>query len=154
MYHPYDCQSCGAPIGYLGRFFKWAHFPGSHQCKNTLDPYKYKQILVVRKDLNMRKGKIAAQCAHASLAAYLENPDDDRMVAWLKGPFTKICVSVDSEEDILRVEKQAKAHGLITRMIVDAGRTEFNGIPTRTVLAIGPDTHEALEPITGHLKLI
>jgi len=117
-------------------------------------PYSYKQILVVRKDLNMRKGKIGAQCAHASLACYLEHPDDPRMKEWLKGPFTKICVSVDSEEEMLEVERKAIEAGLITRMIIDQGHTEFHGVPTRTVLAVGPDLHENLASITGTLKLL
>jgi PTH2 family peptidyl-tRNA hydrolase len=118
------------------------------------EPYDYKQMLVVRKDLNMRKGKIGAQCAHASLACYIEHPTDPRMIEWLKGPFTKICVSVDSEDELNEIETKAIEAGLITRMIVDAGRTEFNGVPTKTVLAIGPDLHANLAPITGHLKLL
>lgn len=118
------------------------------------EPYDYKQMLVVRKDLNMRKGKIAAQAAHASLAAYLENPNDPRMLEWLKGPFAKICVSVDSEEEIDEIERKAQEAGIITRMIIDQGRTEFNGVPTKTVLAVGPDTHDNLAPITRALKLL
>lgn len=120
----------------------------------TIEPYHYKQMLVVRKDLKMRQGKTAAQCAHASLACYLEHPDDPRMKEWLKGPFAKICVSVDSEEEMLEVEHKAIEAGIITRMIIDQGRTEFNGVPTRTVLAVGPDLHENLAPITGALKLL
>lgn len=102
----------------------------------------------------MRKGKIGAQCAHASLASYLENTLDLRMMTWLQGPFAKICVSVDSEEEFDDVVRKAEEAGLITRVIVDQGRTEFNGVPTKTVAAIGPDTHEELAPITGHLKLL
>lgn len=119
-----------------------------------MEPYHYKQILVVRKDLKMRTGKVAAQCAHASLACYLENPDDPRMNEWLKGPFAKICVYVESEEELDLVEQKAKDAGVLSRMIIDQGRTEFHGIPTKTVLAIGPDTHDVLQLITGHLRLL
>lgn len=119
-----------------------------------MEPYFYKQILVVRKDLKMRMGKVAAQAAHASLKATLDNMDDARVKAWLSGPFAKICVYVESEEELLEVERNAQQAGLITAMIVDAGRTEFHGVPTRTVLAVGPATHEELQPVTGSLKLL
>jgi len=118
------------------------------------EPYAFKQMLVVRKDLNMRKGKIAAQAAHASLASYLEHYKDRRMDAWLAGAFAKICVSVDSEEEFDEIVSKARDAGILTTVIVDQGRTEFNGVPTKTVAAIGPDTHEALYSVTGHLKLL
>jgi PTH2 family peptidyl-tRNA hydrolase len=117
------------------------------------DPYHFKQMLVVRKDLNMRKGKIGAQCGHASLASFLKYPDDPRMLAWLDGPFAKICVSVDSEEEFDEAVRAAEEAGIMTTVIIDQGRTEFNGVPTKTVVAIGPDTHENLEPITGKDKM-
>lgn len=113
-----------------------------------------KQMLVIRKDLNMRKGKIAAQAAHASLGATISNLEDPRVKQWLSGKFTKIAVSVDSEGELLYIYNQAKEAGLITALITDAGLTEFNLIPTNTCIAIGPDTPENLSPITGHLKLL
>lgn len=119
-----------------------------------MEPYHFKQVLVVRKDLKMRMGKVAAQAAHASLKATIENMHDPRVQAWLSGPFAKICVSVNSEEELLDVERKAAEAGLITSMIVDAGRTEFHGVPTRTVLAVGPAKNEELEPVTGDLKLL
>ena len=129
-----------------------------------------KQILVVRKDLNMRKGKIAAQCAHASMAVLLnagsylygngtvphtfELSLTPELREWLTGLFTKVCVSVDSEQELLEVYNKALSAGLLCAMITDSGATEFHGVPTRTCCAIGPATHEALFPITGHLKLL
>lgn len=123
-----------------------------------------KQMLVVRKDLNMRKGKIAAQCAHASLSI-LKNmmtpngkvvlksiPEDFKN--WLFGLQTKICVSVSSEEELLEVYNKAKDAGLLCSLIRDAGKTEFNGIPTLTVAAIGPAKAEDLYKITDHLNLL
>ncbi len=80
--------------------------------------------------------------------------NDPRMIEWLKGPFTKICVYVESEEELLGIERAAVEAGVIYRLITDAGRTEFKGVPTHTVLAVGPDTKDVLEPITGHLKLL
>jgi PTH2 family peptidyl-tRNA hydrolase len=115
-----------------------------------------KQVIVVRKDLNMRKGKIAAQVAHASLGAVFQLGDKlgDKMVIpysgnlkhWMENEFTKICVSCDSYIELLT--------GLNAYLIQDSGRTEFNNVPTYTCLAIGPDEDEAINEITGHLKLL
>jgi len=114
-----------------------------------------KQVIVLRKDLNMRKGKMCAQAAHASLKATIENFTHYCVQQWLgNGKFTKIVVGVDSEEELLEVLQNAKKGGLITALIVDAGLTEFDGIPTTTCIAVGPASSEMLEPITGHLKLL
>lgn len=111
-----------------------------------------KQIIVMRKDLKCRRGKEIAQGAHASMKATLENLEDPRVVEWLDGKFTKICVTVQSEEELFEVYEAAKSAGLISALILDAGLTEF-GEPTHTCIAVGPDTPENLAPITGHLKL-
>ncbi len=108
----------------------------------------------MRKDLNMRKGKMIAQGAHASMKATLENMEHPKVVEWLSGPFAKIAVSVDSEEELFYVYNQAKAAGLIVTMITDHGRTEFNGQLTNTCIAVGPATSEELVGITDHLKLL
>jgi peptidyl-tRNA hydrolase, PTH2 family len=113
-----------------------------------------KQIIIMRKDLNMRLGKQIAQGAHASMKATLENLEHPNVKEWLSGPFTKIAVSVNSEEELFEIMNKAKDAGLITALITDAGRTEFNGVPTNTCIAIGPATHEDLLPITGSLKLL
>lgn len=140
-----------------------------------------KQVIVVRKDLNMRKGKIVAQTSHASLGAILNYAEDqsnhrDYIVIplidnsadklydkrnnpnplreWLNGRFTKVCVSVDSEEELLDIYQQAIDNGVNVKLITDAGLTEFNGVPTKTCLALGPDYPENIDPITGHLKLL
>src|SRR5574343_435379 len=103
-----------------------------------------KQVIVVRKDLNMRKGKMIAQGSHASMKAILDlmSKDDNSMNLsfdagsaikdWLEGRFTKICVSVNSESELDAIYNSAKERGLICSMIVDAGLTEFNGVPTKT----------------------
>ena len=126
----------------------------------------YKQIIIIRRDLKMRRGKEISQGAHSSLAAVLQNKvisDDGNSLiipltpplkAWLLGLFKKIGVSVDSEQELLDIERKAREAGIITSLIQDAGLTEFKGIPTYTAAAIGPDTAERLDPITGHLKLL
>jgi PTH2 family peptidyl-tRNA hydrolase len=115
---------------------------------------RVKQVIVMRTDLNMRKGKMVAQGAHAAVAAVVENLADPRVVEWLNGHLTKICVGVDSEQQLSAIVAEAQAAGLIARGIVDSGRTEFGGVPTPTCAAIGPDTAENLDPITGGLRLL
>jgi PTH2 family peptidyl-tRNA hydrolase len=121
-----------------------------------------KQVIVIRKDLNMRKGKMVAQGAHAAMAFLTETlrnegADGRFSVAetlWLSGRFTKICVSVDSEEQLLAVHAAAETAGVRSILIRDAGLTEFAGVPTLTCLALGPDYPERLDPISGDLKLL
>lgn len=112
-----------------------------------------KQIIVIRKDLKMRRGKECAQSAHGSMKATLENLDDPRTKEWLGGMFTKVVVTVNSEEELLDIYNKAKDQGLIAALITDSGKTEFNGVPTHTVVAVGPDLPENLNKVTGHLKL-
>src|SRR5688572_167247 len=104
----------------------------------------------MRKDLGMRKGKMIAQGAHASLKVVLEAGGldplgesftirlDPAMAAWLGGRFTKVCVSVDSEAALDAVVERARAACVPCALIVDAGATEFHGVPTKTCCAIGP----------------
>ncbi|MCE6959601.1 type II toxin-antitoxin system HicB family antitoxin [Cereibacter sphaeroides] len=98
-----------------------------------------KQVILIRRDLGMRRGKEIAQGAHASMLTLLTHRWDPRMVAWLSGPFAKIALSVDGEAELLGLADQAEAAGLIVARIRDAGRTEFRNVPTWTTVAIGPD---------------
>lgn len=113
-----------------------------------------KQIIVMRKDLKMPRGKEIAQGAHASMKATLLHMEDPRVKEWLAGKFTKIAVGVADEAELLAVYEQARAAGLIAELVTDAGLTVFNGVPTNTCIAVGPDTHENLKPVTGDLKLL
>jgi PTH2 family peptidyl-tRNA hydrolase len=131
------------------------HFEG-----NVLNPLnlsmteKLQQVIVIRKDLSMRKGKMIAQGAHACLASILENQQNERVQVWLSESFTKVCVYVNSEEELLKTYNKAKDAKFICSIIKDSGLTEFNGVPTFTCCAIGPATKEELQNITGHLKLL
>ena len=119
-----------------------------------------KQVIVMRRDLGMRRGKEIAQGAHASmiwLALRIRQPGSMFTEAerrWLEGAFTKVCVRVDSEEELLAVVQKAQEAGVLVQLCVDAGRTEFHGVPTPTCCAVGPDFPERIDPITGHLKLL
>ena len=125
---------------------------------------EHKQTIVLRKDLNMRKGKMIAQGAHASMRAILKLgrqegehfviPLDERLAPWLLGRFKKICVSVNSEAELLALHEKAQSLGLITALIQDAGLTEFGGVPTYTAVAVGPDREDRVDAVTGDLPLL
>lgn len=130
-----------------------------------------KQVIVIRKDLKMRKGKMVAQGAHASMKAILDQgyadldefedggsvfilPMSQDMEDWLAGLFTKICVGVDSEEELRNIYEQAIDAKLPCSLIKDSGRTEFDGVATFTAVAVGPARNEEVDKITKHLKLL
>lgn len=112
-----------------------------------------KQVIVVRKDLKMRRGKEISQSCHACLKVTLENMNHKDVKEWLKGPFAKVVVRVDSEEELLEIYQKALQANLICSLIQDAGRTEFHGVPTYTTVAVGPAKDAHIDQITGHLKL-
>lgn len=111
-----------------------------------------KQVIVIRKDLNMRKGKMVAQGSHASLGAYLNTYEEDQK-QWMKSGQTKICVSVDSEKELLDIYDLAAKLGLPVSLIRDAGHTELEP-NTLTAVGIGPCENDAVNQITGNLKLL
>ncbi len=142
-----------------------------------------KQVIVWRKDLKVRKGKMMAQAAHASMAVLLnlmnktqrtesawveprgympfmkkglniEFNEDSYWDIWLNGLFTKICVSCKDEAELLKLHLEAKDANIPTSLITDAGLTEFNGVPTNTCIAIGPYWSEEIDKITKKLKLL
>ena len=73
---------------------------------------------------------------------------------WIRGIFKKVCLKVDSEQELLDIHKKALEAGLVSYLITDAGLTEFNGVPTNTCIGIGPDYADKIDVITGHLKLL
>ncbi len=114
-----------------------------------------KQAIVVRTDLGMGKGKIAAQVAHAAVSAYVFAETFDPMLAdkWMREGAKKVVLKVDSEKELLELFEKAKAKGLPRSLIRDAGLTQ---IPpgTITAIAIGPEKDEKVDAIVGHLKLL
>lgn len=127
---------------------------------------KVKQVIVMRTDLNMRKGKMIAQGAHASSMWILHKwvPADAACklcdLSWAEdqwitnGNIMKAVVRAESEQELDDIYNKAKEAGLTVHMIVDSGKTEFHGVPTKTCLAIGPDLASDIDKITGHLKLL
>lgn len=72
---------------------------------------------------------------------------------WFRYGMAKICVYVDSEQALLALEKKARAAGVVTALILDAGMTEFHGQPTYTALAFEPLEAERADALTGELPL-
>ncbi|KAG8783775.1 hypothetical protein FRC15_004568 [Serendipita sp. 397] len=114
-----------------------------------------KLVLVVRTDLGMTKGKIAAQCGHATLACYktIAKANPRLLSHWEWTGQAKIAVQVSSEEDLLLLQASAQSLNLVARVIQDAGRTQIAS-GSRTVLGIGPGPVDLINQVTGHLKLL
>lgn len=136
-----------------------------------------KQVIIIRKDLNMRRGKEIAQGAHASLAfltkrleitdllGHIQLPDfcqkpytfegilNQCEMDWLRSSYRKVTLQVNSEAELLALDEAAQNAKLQSHLVRDHGLTEFGGVPTYTALAIGPDYDEKIDAITGHLRL-
>ena len=108
--------------------------------------------MVVRTDLKMGKGKIAAQCCHASIGSY-KKTDSYKIRKWENEAYAKVVCKVPSLDDLIEIKKLAEQKGISNYMVVDAGRTQ---IPTSTVtvLGLGPDEDEIMDEVTGDLKLL
>ena len=130
-----------------------------------------KQVIVMRTDLRnkdgnkVRTGKLISQGAHAAIAFLLHTVSIDPIKVtsrikhpqcfrtWLSQGQTKITVGVNSESELIELYEKAEAANIQVEMIVDAGHTEFDGVATRTCIAIGPFWSKEIDRITGHLKL-
>ena len=144
--------------------------------------YLAKQMIVLRRDLKMRKGKIAAQAGHACVEAVLmalareHRLDQVRLATaedgsptwvyldsdgtphtalsdWFDACVAKVCVYVDSEEALLDIAERGREQGFAVALVRDAGLTEFHGEATLTCLAFEPLPAEKIDPITGDLPL-
>lgn len=112
----------------------------------------YKLVLIVRKDLDMSCGKIAAQVAHAAVECVLKS--DKRIVEkWMEEGAKKIVLKVNSLEELMRYYDLAVKEGLVVCLIRDAGLTEVEP-GTITCIGIGPDEGERIDKITKNLKLL
>jgi PTH2 family peptidyl-tRNA hydrolase len=112
---------------------------------------RIKQVIIAREDLNMSPGKLAAQVAHASIAAY-EIADKEHIDAWKRAGVTKVVLGVGSEATIIALYKVATSKYLPTSIVCDEGRTEVSP-GTITVVGIGPAPEELINEVTGHLRL-
>ncbi|KAG9243901.1 peptidyl-tRNA hydrolase PTH2-domain-containing protein [Calycina marina] len=111
-----------------------------------------KMVLVVRTDLGMTKGKIAAQCGHATLGCYKKS-EPNMLKRWETYGQAKIALQIKGEEGLLTLQATARSLGLVSKVIQDAGRTQI-APNSRTVLGIGPAPYSVIDAVTGHLKLL
>ena len=110
----------------------------------------------------MRRGKEIAQGSHASIAFLTRRlnqcglmfaPLTGAQKEWLSSSFTKVCLQVNSEQELFDIQRNAIKEGLECHLIFDNGATEFSGVSTLTCLAIGPDYSHKIDKVTSHLKL-
>ncbi|MFA5490388.1 MAG: aminoacyl-tRNA hydrolase [Candidimonas sp.] len=127
-----------------------------------------KQVIVMRKDLGMRKGKMISQGAHASKGTLTKNGTierrdgkiffvaeiDEKYAEWLESSYKKITLYVKSEEELYAIYENALKNNLRAILIIDNGDTEFHGTKTPTCVAIGPDDEEKIDVVTGELDLL
>jgi PTH2 family peptidyl-tRNA hydrolase len=112
-----------------------------------------KLAVVVRADLDMGRGKIAAQVAHAAVAAVLANLGTDDLAGWLRDGQPKVVLKATSAEQLEDVIDQAKAAGLPIELVHDAGRTQV-APGTLTCCAVGPAEGQRIDAITAGLPLL
>eukprot|EP00873_Tetraselmis_striata_P013830 jgi/Tetstr1/434094/TSEL_023238.t1 len=116
-----------------------------------------KMVLVVRQDLKMGKGKIAAQCCHAAVGVVMDLCEEPAgyslMMQWEANGATKVAVKAETEAVLLDVERRCGEAGIPSFMVIDAGRTQI-APNSRTVLAVGPAPTALVDSVTGDLKLL
>ncbi|KAG0646356.1 putative peptidyl-tRNA hydrolase 2 [Hyphodiscus hymeniophilus] len=126
-----------------------------HDWEDSTANEECKMVLVVRTDLGMTKGKIGAQCGHATLACYktISRTDQAILRRWEHFGQTKIALQVKNEEELLTLQATARSLGVVAEVIADAGRTQIDP-GSLTVLGIGPAPKSVINGITGSLKLL
>lgn len=117
--------------------------------------FRYKQVIAVRTDLDMSRGKTAVQVAHGALSAAerARIARQDVWKAWINEGQKKVAVKVASESELLDLKRLAVVHRLPNALVEDAGMTELPP-GTITVLGIGPALSEEVDKVTGNLKLL
>lgn len=114
-----------------------------------------KMVIVARKDLDLSKGKLAAQVGHAAVMCVLkaQRYAKDSLEAWLEQGQMKAVLKVPSEGEFYALKTAAERAGLCTALVTDAGHTEIPA-GTVTVLGIGPGNATTIDKVTGHLALL
>ena len=111
-----------------------------------------KQVIVVNQSLNLPKGKLAAQVAHAAVGAFVE-ADDNARTDWLAEGMPKVVVRASNETELQRLLALAIQNGIPAVLVEDAGRTVIPA-GTITCLGLGPAPDEEIDQLTGELKLL
>lgn len=171
------CVFLGGAVGCLALGYLFGALFGSKNSKSTAEALKkntlkknskspfeieklaeiiedFKMVLVVRNDLKMGKGKIAAQCSHATLGLYkkLLHRAPKALNRWEMCGQVKVVLKTESEDDLLLLQDRAKTISLPTHIVIDAGKTQI-APNSRTVMAmLGPA--DLVDDVTGSLKLL
>ena len=111
-----------------------------------------KQVIVVNGALDLPRGKMAAQVAHAAVGAFLSAAPQNQM-DWLRQGMPKVVVQCASEDDLRAILAEAEAAGLPAMLVRDAGKTVVQA-GTATCVGIGPDLADRIDPLTGELPLV
>jgi peptidyl-tRNA hydrolase, PTH2 family len=111
----------------------------------------FKQVILIRQDLKLSKGKLAAQVAHASVEATLKS-DKSIVTKWRNQGMKKVVLKVASTKDLIKYNQLAKDANIKTALIKDAGHTELKP-GTTTCLGVGPDEEDKIDSITGKLQM-
>ncbi len=116
---------------------------------------EYKVVVLVRTDLDMGKGKIAAQVGHASVDLALRARDKDKKAfdSWMMSGQKKVVLKVANMEEMVRYMNEARSYGIYTSMICDAGRTQI-APGSATCVGLGPAPCSDLDKVTGGLKML
>lgn len=126
---------------------------GQAQARLEFGVVAEKLVLLVRTDLDMGRGKIAAQAAHAAVMAVLATRGSSDCAAWLGEGQPKVVLRVSGEEELSRLAAAARAAGLPVELVRDAGRTQL-APGTPTCCAIGPAESSRIDALTGSLSLL
>jgi peptidyl-tRNA hydrolase, PTH2 family len=117
-----------------------------------MSKYNFKQIIIVRQDLKLPKGKACAQAAHASVEAVLKS-DTEMVNDWRNQGMAKIVLKVKDERELVEFFQKAKDEGLVASLITDAGHTVVEP-GTKTCVGIGPDKEEVIDKLSKDLQLL
>lgn len=111
-----------------------------------------KQVILVRQDLKLPKGKLSVEVAHASSAALIKSHKDD-IKKWQAEGMKKIVLKVKDLDELLKYKQEAEDLGMVTALIEDAGKTVLKP-GTVTCLGIGPDKEEKIDKVSRKLKMV
>ncbi|KAM4648145.1 peptidyl-tRNA hydrolase 2, mitochondrial [Amazona ochrocephala] len=153
--------ACGVCLGWgiRGRFLRQP-LVGASAAASSLgseamgESGEFKMVLIVRNDLKMGKGKVAAQCSHAAVSAYkqVQRRNPELLKQWEYCGQPKVVLRAPDEETLIQLLADAKHLGLTVSLIQDAGRTQI-APGSQTVLGIGPGPADVIDKVSGHLKL-
>jgi peptidyl-tRNA hydrolase len=113
---------------------------------------KFKQVIVVNESLNLPRGKLAAQVAHASVTSLLA-ASTENLQSWLKKGMPKVVLAGKNEGNVIECYEKAVSENIAAHIVRDAGKTLL-AAGTVTCVGIGPAAEEEIDRITGDLKLV